>query len=630
LSARASIALLAAWSVSCAPVGRIDADAAFYDDEDAGAEAQTWNSKDKLGLSRVLSTVIVAGAGANQPPVMRDLSDVLSAVGVAFAISGSCTDDGKPTPRLLTYQWTQTGGSGSCIFASSTSATTTATCDTIGTAQLTLTCCDQGPAAACTGLTDSDTLATTVFGPERAALLAALGANLIEAGEVTDDATTVKMAITPVVNVPGVYRCDSVASFAPAAAGKVYQALSAEDVPDANRRPYWHATGGPANDPHIELANISFTNTGLSSSFSAPTGHRYSFFAVAAMNDSGVQSSFMMVRNQGGDKVGLRLQDVGMRELSWTAISGLHARAVYADSEIEWLGPISSPAAMGLKQWSLISNINATTGNLLEINGAGTTAQYAQSKALFSGTAQTHFNLGDTSVSGTDAPRTKLKMWLVVNEVTPAMVTAIEAYVAAKWPDVFIGSKASIGMWGQSNAEQALRFALSTANYINSDWHWAGGYGAGGSSLADWAPASANYNHLRDWMIRADATKPLVVVWWQGETDANDATLSDQWRSNWEAIVDQLDEDTERTDAIFIIMRLASGYIASYTTTVRARQEAWVTANPSRARMVNLDDLTRHDGVHYDDASKVIGLGRATSYLPEIYPRRPGGSVTRP
>ncbi len=608
------------------------------DTGDAAAGTDTAYNEDamtKRGLLTGLVTLTLGAAGAgvllsdtlfesatNEAPVMGALADVGGIVDEAIAITGSCTDDGQPTPPALTYQWAKTAGPGSCVFGSSTTASTTATCDTDGSVTLTLTCCDQGAAAACTGLTGSDTLTATVAVNPRSVLLAALGANLLEAGEVTDDETTVKVAITPTVNVPAVYRCDSVANFG--TGGGVFAALDSSDVAAANRRPYWYPTGGPANDPHIEIAQISAVNTGLTRLWTPPTGHRYSFFAVVAMNDSPIQSSYMMVRNQVGTSVALRLQEKGMRETAsaWAADTGMHVRAVYADSSLESLATFSAPVAMRMKQWRLISSVNAATGNLLEVNGTGTTPQFAQSKALYSTNAQDHFNIGDTSAVGTQAPSTKIKMWLVVNAATPAHVAAIEAYVAAKWPNVFIDSKASIGMWGQSNAEQALPFTKSVSNYINQYWHWAGGFGVGSTSLANWAPASANFNRLSEWMARADATKPLVVVWWQGETDANDATLAANYRTNWEAIVAALDVATGRTDAIYVIMRLAAGYVAPHTTTVRGHQDAWVAANPTRARIVNLDDLTRHDLVHYDNAGKIAAIGRATSFLPSIYPRR--------
>jgi hypothetical protein len=448
-----------------------------------------------------------------------------------------------------------------------------------------------------------------------AALKAAIGSRLLIAGAV-DDAGTITTAIAASNAEPARFLVDSVRCHAPGSPGP-YAA------PTTARRPYWHPTGGPNGGPCIELAVVSATNTGLERAFTSPPGHRVTFYAMALCNSSGVQSSFMMIRNPAGGSVAFRAQEKGTRDLSWDATSGLHTRAVYADGTLESLGPTSSPAPMRCKQWRLMSWINAATGNLMEVGGAGTTPQFAQSKALYSSVAQSVFNLGDTSASGTAAPHTKFAWWFAVQDATPADTAAVEAYAAAVAPDALIDSKASAILSGQSNADLAGRWIRSQENYISSDWHWAGEYGVGGTSLAQWQKTSVpstNYDKLSALMTRCDATKPLMVGWWEGENAATSAPLSASWGADFAAMVADLDTDTGRTDAVFVIFRLAASFAATYTADVRAAQDAWVAANPTRGRIVNLDDLSRYDTSHYDPPSKIIALDRMKAFMPAFYP----------
>lgn len=98
-----------------------------------------------------------AGGGEeNAAPAMAALDDVSGFANTAIAIECSCTDDGLPAaPGVVSYQWTQTVGSGTCTFGDDTDATTTATCDAEDTYTIECECSDGE-------LTDSDTLTASV------------------------------------------------------------------------------------------------------------------------------------------------------------------------------------------------------------------------------------------------------------------------------------------------------------------------------------------------------------------------------------------------------------------------------------------------------------------------------------
>ncbi len=121
-------------------------------------------------VAAVLSTPTWDSSGdTNRAPVSAPMSPVSGDVGAAIAISGTCSDDGKPLPSAISFLWEQRPGCpGTCTPASPTSNSTTATCDAAGACTLRLHCCDKGAAATCAangGLSDYEDVVVTAIAP---------------------------------------------------------------------------------------------------------------------------------------------------------------------------------------------------------------------------------------------------------------------------------------------------------------------------------------------------------------------------------------------------------------------------------------------------------------------------------
>jgi hypothetical protein len=78
----------------------------------------------------------------NLPPVVNAGADSTAVAGTAVNLSGSASDDGQPTPSLLSVLWTVVSGPGTVAFANSALEATTATFSTAGNYVLQLTAND--------------------------------------------------------------------------------------------------------------------------------------------------------------------------------------------------------------------------------------------------------------------------------------------------------------------------------------------------------------------------------------------------------------------------------------------------------------------------------------------------------
>lgn len=147
----------------------------------------------------------------------------------------------------------------------------------------------------------------------------------------------------------------------------------------------------------------------------------------------------------------------------------------------------------------------------------------------------------------------------------------------------------------------SLIAAIKLRDHINRDVYIIG-TGDGGTSLTsgtgtvapDWDPASSgeNYDISRDYyfdvaiskLIAANPGKQIVVFksWWQGETDAADATATAAYAANFAAL-DAADQDNSYLQqGIWLISKLDYNRDANEAT-INAALDAFVSANPNRA-----------------------------------------------
>lgn len=141
-------------------------------------------------------------------------------------------------------------------------------------------------------------------------------------------------------------------------------------------------------------------------------------------------------------------------------------------------------------------------------------------------------------------------------------------------------------------------------------------FGINGSGLENnWKP-TANYPSAGDNLYTQavqflqDAETELVghiaaIVWIQGEADAGTEAWADAYATNMDALADGL--QSAFPFAVFTFNQLHVDDSPAFTTTVRAQQATFV-AGRAHTSMVNCDDLTLVDGLHFN-ADSYVALG---------------------
>lgn len=121
----------------------------------------------------------------------------------------------------------------------------------------------------------------------------------------------------------------------------------------------------------------------------------------------------------------------------------------------------------------------------------------------------------------------------------------------------------------------------------------------------DWA--STSVNELTDRSISTfqgfrlgmgDSRPPRVIIWMQGENDANDATKASNYETNLTNLINK-----KRTaygyDVPYILVRLSQGGMTmTHRATVNTAMDN-VAAALNDVYTINTDDLSTADGVHY-------------------------------
>lgn len=155
---------------------------------------------------------------------------------------------------------------------------------------------------------------------------------------------------------------------------------------------------------------------------------------------------------------------------------------------------------------------------------------------------------------------------------------------------------------GQSNADRMYRYAA--ADLLSGLQTKAVGQvdivncAVGGSSLSSWAPGAVNYTNCVE---AAKATgKPLSgILFWQGEAEAEslDEMPADQWGMNFTAVMTYFRQEFKAPAARVAYARLCRrNKDLPNLTAVVSSQESVMILN---GEMVNVDDVTVLDGLHY-------------------------------
>lgn len=138
----------------------------------------------------------------------------------------------------------------------------------------------------------------------------------------------------------------------------------------------------------------------------------------------------------------------------------------------------------------------------------------------------------------------------------------------------------------------------------------------GGTSLAvDWAAGGTLYTRFLATYDAALAAHPAppsspepIIFWTQGESDASASPVyAANYGTNLADLFYRIGVDRPALANAKIVIPKLSLYSANgdvtNRTNVRAGQQAFADANPTRVRVIETNDLTFSDGVHYDAAS---------------------------
>lgn len=135
-------------------------------------------------------------------------------------------------------------------------------------------------------------------------------------------------------------------------------------------------------------------------------------------------------------------------------------------------------------------------------------------------------------------------------------------------------------------------------------------YGVGSSNLSDlaadacWLPAAAElYPTVRDWLLARQAGYGDVidvVVWLQGEGDAQTQAQSLAYDVNLHALTTQLRTDLGNPNLIVVVPRLNASCNRNYLANVRSQVALWEARNPVLNRLTDTDAIAMApDALHY-------------------------------
>ncbi len=107
----------------------------------------------------------------------------------------------------------------------------------------------------------------------------------------------------------------------------------------------------------------------------------------------------------------------------------------------------------------------------------------------------------------------------------------------------------------------------------------------------------------------ASGTRFGILIFSQGETDADDETKAGLWQSRAQALLDEL--WTRWPDLVVVIPRINDSAVADHLETLIEGQDELAAANPGKVAIVVVDDLPMLDDFHYR-VTEVTTIGNRT------------------
>lgn len=132
-------------------------------------------------------------------------------------------------------------------------------------------------------------------------------------------------------------------------------------------------------------------------------------------------------------------------------------------------------------------------------------------------------------------------------------------------------------------------------------------FGYGGTSLGGFWTTQANTDELCAWVNarRAELQSPTLrgMIWYQGESDAVDATYSAAWAANMATVASRIRTGLSAATMPIAIVKIPSTWSATYLTTLRAQQSTWAASDAHTSITEDTGGATFVDGTHIDTTS---------------------------
>jgi hypothetical protein len=165
-------------------------------------------------------------------------------------------------------------------------------------------------------------------------------------------------------------------------------------------------------------------------------------------------------------------------------------------------------------------------------------------------------------------------------------------------------------MYQRAGLTEIVQYAVSSTDL--TQWLPGSGYPASPGADPDLFDQAVTYIRASE---TASGTRLAAVVWIQGENDAGDLTLSNNYQTNLTAFAAALRAQFGST-LKFIIVKLNTNAVATYKATVRTAQAAFVSGDGGKSVLVDVDDLPLIDSFHYGpDTIATVGNRCASAAL---------------
>ncbi len=189
---------------------------------------------------------------------------------------------------------------------------------------------------------------------------------------------------------------------------------------------------------------------------------------------------------------------------------------------------------------------------------------------------------------------------------TQAQVDAMAVYLDARYPSCGLLSSGVIFLAGQSNASNT---ELGTENPLLTGFLW-DQRGVFGTALSYWTAGNTGYDNLVHAIDRIPSNKPVTVAWIQGESDCT-VPLSAVYQANFITMQSAIATATGRSDIYWVDVQLhASSTSGDASGRAGLRTAKTNLAGLGLTTLLNCDDVTLTDGVHWNAAGRITMMGR--------------------